>query len=144
MLKVLAYLAPLVTLAAIVTLAVLGSFFTASPWLLALYLIAIALAAWARAAFPAGAFRAGPPPAGAALIRRGPYRLVRHPMYSAALLLVWSGVIARLTWGTVTLGVLVTGAAIARVVYEERLLRAAFPDYGEYARSTRALVPFIV
>jgi protein-S-isoprenylcysteine O-methyltransferase Ste14 len=143
MLKVVAYLAPIVTLAAIGTLAVLGSFFTTSPWLLALYLLAVALAVWARTAFPAGAFRGGPPPGGAALIRRGPYRFVRHPMYSAALLLVWSGVIARLTWGTAALGVLVTAVAVARVVYEERLLRAALSDYGEYARSTRALIPFI-
>jgi len=143
MLKVIAHLAPIVVLGTIATLAVLGSFFTTSPWLLALYVLALALAIWARSAFPAGAFRAGPLPAGAALIRRGPYRFVRHPMYSAALLLVWGGVFARLTWGTAALGVLVTGMAVARVVYEENMLRAAFTDYGEYARSTRALIPFI-
>lgn len=144
MLKVVAYAAPVLTLAALAILAFAGSFSTTSPVLLALYLLAIALAIWARTSFPPGAFRAAPPPGGPTLIRRGPYRFVRHPMYAAALMLVWSAVAARASAWTAALGVLVTAAIAGRVAWEERLLRASFPDYGEYARSTRALIPFIV
>jgi len=32
-------------------------------------------------------------------------------------------------------------AAVARVIAEERLLKAEFADYDEYARTTKALVP---
>ena len=144
MLKMVAFLAPVVTLVAIIALAVAGSFFTASPVFILLYVLAIALAIGARRAFPPGTFRAGPPPAGQALIRRGPYRFVRHPMYSAALLLVWSAIGAHLTLWAIGLGVVVTGAVVGRVVWEEKLLRATFPDYAEYARSTRALIPYLV
>src|SRR5574341_1082334 len=144
MLKILAYVAPIVTLGTIIALAVTGSFFTTSPVLLALYVAAIAIAIAARRAFPPGTFRAGPPPAGQAVLRRGPYRVARHPMYSAALLLVWSAVGAQVAAWTIGLGVVVTGAVVGRVMWEEQLLRAAFSDYAEYARSTRALIPFVV
>jgi protein-S-isoprenylcysteine O-methyltransferase Ste14 len=32
---------------------------------------------------------------------------------------------------------------ITRVVVEERLLRARYPEYADYARSTKALVPYV-
>jgi protein-S-isoprenylcysteine O-methyltransferase Ste14 len=144
MLKLVAYLAPVVTLAAIIALGLTGSFFTTSPILLLLYIVAIAISVWARRAFPSGTFRAGPPPAGQAVIRRGPYRFVRHPMYSAALLVVWTAVAAHLTLWTVILGVVVTGAVVGRVIWEEKLLRATFPDYADYARSAPALIPYVV
>jgi protein-S-isoprenylcysteine O-methyltransferase Ste14 len=32
---------------------------------------------------------------------------------------------------------------VASVVVEERLLRARYPDYDAYARSTKALVPYV-
>ena len=144
MLKLVAYLAPILSLSAIAVLAVAGSFSTSSPILIALYVAALALAIWARWSFPPGAFRAGPPPGGSTLIRRGPYRFVRHPMYAAALLLVWSAVAARASSWSVALGVLVTAAVAGRVIWEERLLRASFSDYGDYARSTRALIPYIL
>jgi protein-S-isoprenylcysteine O-methyltransferase Ste14 len=144
MLKLCAHLAPVLTVATIIALGVAGSFSTTSPVFVALYLAAIAIAVAARRAFPPGTFRGGPPPAGRSVIRRGPYRVVRHPMYSAALLLVWSAVGAHVQVWTIGLGVVVTGAAVGRVIWEERLLRATFPDYADYARSTRALIPYIV
>ena len=143
-LKVIAYLAPVLVVASIVTLAVLGSFGTRNPLCLALYVASVALAVWARTAFAPGTFRGGPPPGAPAVIRRGPYRFVRHPMYAAALLLIWTAIAADWSAATAVLGVVVTAAAIGRVIYEERLLRAALPDYADYARTTRALIPFIL
>jgi protein-S-isoprenylcysteine O-methyltransferase Ste14 len=144
MVKLLGYLAPVVTLGTIVALAVAGSFFTTSPVWITLYVVAVAVAVAARRAFPPQAFRAGPLPAAQSIIRRGPYRVVRHPMYSAALLLVWSAVGAHPAPWTIALGAVVTGAVVGRVIWEEKLLRAAFADYADYARSTRALIPYIL
>jgi protein-S-isoprenylcysteine O-methyltransferase Ste14 len=44
---------------------------------------------------------------------------------------------------TLAIGSVVTAVVISRVVVEERLLRARYSDYGDYARSTKALVPFV-
>jgi hypothetical protein len=62
----------------------------------------------------------------------------------AALLLLWTAVAARFSMRTVALGALVTAAVAARIVFEERLLRETFTEYADYARATRALIPFVL
>jgi protein-S-isoprenylcysteine O-methyltransferase Ste14 len=64
-------------------------------------------------------------------------------MYAAALLFVWAAVISHLSGLTLAIGMACTGLAVARVFAEERLLRARFVEYPEYARSTNALIPFV-
>ena len=64
-------------------------------------------------------------------------------MYSAALLFVWAGILSHLSAFTLVIGVAVTVVALARVVAEERLLKAEFADYDAYAKTTKALVPYL-
>lgn len=82
---------------------------------------------------------------GQELIERGPYRYVRHPMYSGILLLVvglaiWSGSIFGLA-----LLLVCFGALWLRSRQEEALLTRHFPvAYPEYKRRTKAaLIPFV-
>ncbi len=133
----------LVVLAAIILLGVTGNLLTSSPLVIVVQAAAVVLNIWARRSFQQGAFRVSATPGGSAIIRGGPYRFVRHPMYSAVLLFVWAAVLSHLSAFTVAIGVVVTVVAITRVVAEERLLRERFPDYGDYARSTKALVPYL-
>jgi protein-S-isoprenylcysteine O-methyltransferase Ste14 len=64
-------------------------------------------------------------------------------MCSAALIFVWAGVVSHPSVLTLAIGVAVTAVVIARVVAEERLLGAQHPEYGEYARSTKSLAPYL-
>lgn len=105
---------------------------------------AVGLAVWARRSFEPGTFRATAAPVGPSIIRRGPYRFIRHPMYSAALILVWSATIGNVTTLTVSLGTAVAVVIVLRVLSEERLLCAECPEYLDYRRSTKALVPFVL
>jgi protein-S-isoprenylcysteine O-methyltransferase Ste14 len=77
------------------------------------------------------------------LVTSGPYRFARHPIYlgeiAAGLGLVLPTV---LSVHLAVFGVFV-GAQLIRTFYEERVLRRAFPEYAEYARKTRRLIPFI-
>ena len=137
--------APLVVvIGAIVVLAVTRNLFAASPSVVALQAMAIALSVWARRSFPKGTFRVVADPGGASIVRRGPYRLIRHPMYAAVLLFIWTAVLSHLSLFTVVLAAVVTMIVTSRVIAEERVLRARYPDYAEYARSTKAIIPFIV
>jgi protein-S-isoprenylcysteine O-methyltransferase Ste14 len=143
MLKALSSASPFVVIVVLVTLAATGNLFGLSPVLIAVQVSSAGLAAWARRSFPRGAFRVVATPGGETLLERGPYRLIRHPMYSAALLLVWSGILTHSSPWTVAAGAIVTGVVVVRIVAEERLLRERYEDYERYARATKALVPFV-
>jgi protein-S-isoprenylcysteine O-methyltransferase Ste14 len=76
------------------------------------------------------------------LIHNGPYRLARHPIYTAILMLyLGSAIISGELHGLV--GVALAIIAYARKIrLEEQHLRALFgPAYAEYQRETKALIP---
>jgi protein-S-isoprenylcysteine O-methyltransferase Ste14 len=77
------------------------------------------------------------------VVRDGPYRFVRHPLYAAeiavAVSLALQGDLH--AWSSLVL-VAFVAVQYARSGYEERLLRSAFADYDDYAKVTPRLVPF--
>ncbi len=77
------------------------------------------------------------------LVTSGPYRLVRHPIYSG-ILAAGAGTAVALSW------VWLTAVALAGVYFlysatvEERYMAEQFPDrYPAYKHSTKMLVPFV-
>ena len=136
--------APLIfVVLAIAGLGVTGNLFSSSPFVIAAQVVAVGLNVWARISFKRGTFRITAAPSGTSIITLGPYRVIRHPMYSAVLLFVWAGVASHLSAWTLAIGLAVTAVCITRVIVEERLLRARFPEYLAYSRSTKALIPFV-
>jgi protein-S-isoprenylcysteine O-methyltransferase Ste14 len=100
-----------------------------------------ALAVWAGRVLGRSLTPFPQPAAAGSLVENGPFRRVRHPIYTGGLLFFvgWSlfaGPVALVLTGA--LGVL--WALKARV--EERLLAARYPGYADYARRVRfRLVP---
>ena len=80
------------------------------------------------------------------LIEGGPYRVVRHPIYSGVLLMLFG---TMLVWGrlvgVVAFVVIIAGLSV-KASLEERLLMRHFPDaYARYRRRVRAaLIPFVI
>lgn len=80
---------------------------------------------------------------GTRLVVRGPYRVIRHPMYSS-LLLLGAGLVLgapSLLRGMLWLALLAD--LVVKLNYEERLLAARFSEYPAYRRGTWRIVPFI-
>jgi len=77
------------------------------------------------------------------LVTSGPYRLVRHPIYSG-ILTAGAGTATALSWLWLV-PVLLSGVYfLYSATVEERYLATQFPDaYPSYKRSTRMLVPFV-
>lgn len=80
------------------------------------------------------------------LIRHGPYRMVRHPSYTGALLCFSGLALSVGYWGTSLIILLpVILAYLWRITKEERILTMAFGlAYQEYCNRTYRLIPGIV
>ena len=78
------------------------------------------------------------------LVRDGPYRYVRHPIYTGLLLALVGSAIARDEWRGVLAVALAFAALWRKLGLEERWLTEIFGnEYVRYRREVRALIPFV-
>lgn len=78
------------------------------------------------------------------VVSTGPYAVVRHPMYSGALLMLVGIPVALGSWWGEWANVVMTAALVWRLLDEERFLAANLPGYLEYRETVKfRLVPFV-
>ncbi len=117
--------------------------FSPAPLVIVLQLCALALVVAARFAFGMRSFHATAPPTLGGLVTTGPYRCIRHPIYTGVCLFAWACVVGHSTWFAAAMAVLVTAGSVFRMLAEESLLRQQYPEYSEYARRTKRMVPYV-
>lgn len=75
------------------------------------------------------------------LSKSGPYRYVRHPMYTATLLVLWCTPLMTLNWLALCLGT--TAYFVVGGYFEERKLLVQFGEtYARYRQRTPMLLPW--
>jgi len=75
------------------------------------------------------------------LVTRGPYALVRHPLYLGEIVAVTGVTLQYLSaWALLLLGLLCV-CQLQRMKNEERVLSQVFPEYVDYMARTARLVP---
>ena len=80
--------------------------------------------------------------AGQKVISTGPYRIVRHPMYSAIVVMVIATPLALGSYVALAPDVLLIPVLVFRLLNEERVLRQELRGYAEYCLQTRfRLIP---
>jgi protein-S-isoprenylcysteine O-methyltransferase Ste14 len=77
------------------------------------------------------------------VVRTGPYRWLRHPLYASEQIAVLGTLLQFLSPFTMSIFAIHITIQICRIVYEERLLRQAFPEYSGYAMTSWRLLPFV-
>ena len=134
----------LIVVLGILYLLISGNLLSTAPLIIAGQLLALALGVWARQNFPTEQFSIHAEPIGGSLLLTGPYQFIRHPMYSFALLFVWSSVLGHLSLITAGIGLIVTTVIVIRIITEDQFLHTQYPGYAEYARTTKRVIPFII
>ena len=125
-----------------------GSFAVHSPVLgaigAAVFAFGIALAIWARVHLGGNCGMPMTPKAEPELVTSGPYRIVRHPIYSGLLAGVLGTALATNLIGLII--VVILGAYFSySATVEEKNLTATFPTaYPAYQTSTKMLIPFVL
>ncbi|MDO8249435.1 MAG: isoprenylcysteine carboxylmethyltransferase family protein [Rhodoferax sp.] len=106
--------------------------------------ISVALAAWTLMHNRLGNFNIRPTPkAQGSLVTTGPYRWIRHPMYTSVLLgagaLAWTSSTAAgwLAWAALAIVLLV------KSILEERWMREQHAGYAAYALQSKRFLPWV-
>jgi protein-S-isoprenylcysteine O-methyltransferase Ste14 len=102
------------------------------------------IALWAFLAMGLGNIRAFPEvPQHGWLVVHGPYRWVRHPMYTSLLGVTLAWTVEHPLPFRVALWIGLVVTLWIKLRYEEQLLLIRFPSYEEYRLRTKRLIPFL-
>jgi protein-S-isoprenylcysteine O-methyltransferase Ste14 len=77
------------------------------------------------------------------LRQNGPFRFVRHPMYSGGIIMAFGWALFIHGWLTLVYAIILFAFFDLKSRREERWLRDKFPGYAEYQTRTRKLIPFL-
>jgi protein-S-isoprenylcysteine O-methyltransferase Ste14 len=121
---------------------------TTDPWLLGIGVVifaaGLAFAIWARTYLGRNWGMPMTEKEEPELITGGPYRMIRHPIYTGIILGMIGTCIAISLYGLIVVA-LVGGYFIYSATAEERIMTKRFPDrYPKYVRSSKMLIPVII
>ena len=81
---------------------------------------------------------------GSKLIINGPYKFVRHPMYSSVILVCLGMTLSNFSLWRITIFVLLLIVLSLKIKYEEKLLTTYFSEYKEYELNSKKIIPFLI
>ncbi len=81
-----------------------------------------------------------------AVITNGPYRFVRHPSYTGALVMLFGYAVILRSWtGAAAMLAIMLPVYLYRIRIEERALNRRFPkEYRDYTKDKKKLIPWII
>ena len=121
-----------------------NTWFASNIYLFSLQILGIGIGVWAIFVMTKSKLNISPTPRqGATLIQTGPYKRVRHPMYLSLILAIPPLVIHNYSIMNTIILIIFLINMILKMLFEEKLLIAFFPEYKEYMKNSYRLFPFI-
>ena len=114
-------------------------------FILALQFIGISISIWSVFVMRIGRFNIQPEvKTEAKLITKGPYSLIRNPMYSGLLLVFGAGLFDSFQLIEVSVYVILTAVLLFKIKLEEKYLLLKFGErYSDYKKTSFRLLPYI-
>ncbi len=114
-----------------------------NPVIIIVQLLSFCLMIWARITFKSRSFHLTANPTKGGLVTSGPYRWLRHPIYAAVIYFGWACLIAFPKIETIIAVIFITGGLLIRMLLEEKALNKTYPEYVEYSKRAKRLIPFV-
>ncbi len=125
-------------------IAITGPIFGGNKLLSAIELLGFTLGIWAVFTMGIGNFNVTPDPLKSSrLVTRGPYRLIRHPMYLALLLVTLPLVATFFSASRLAIWLVLFTDLVMKLNYEEGILTSRLEGYRDYKQQSYRLIPFI-
>jgi protein-S-isoprenylcysteine O-methyltransferase Ste14 len=138
------YLLVFAQFAIIIAMVLLGHGVLASVAGMTVFAFGLLFGLWAMGHNRLGNFNVRPDiKEGCSMVDGGPYRYVRHPMYTSVLVMMLGVLISTPVWTEWLLFVLLFGVLSAKAKREERLWCGHDPAYGAYREKTKMFLPFV-
>jgi protein-S-isoprenylcysteine O-methyltransferase Ste14 len=128
----------------IALLALTAPVFSSVVWILSIQVLGVAWGLYSIFEMRSGNLTASPlPRKDSSLVTSGPYRYVRHPMYTGLIMIFLPAVAENLTPTRLVVLTLFLLIISFKIKLEEELLGARYPDYSDYKRKTKNLFPYL-
>lgn len=125
-------------------IAITGPIVPTNIWLLVIEMFGIMLGVWAVLSMGIFNFNITPDvKRGGQLVTDGPYKLIRHPMYTALLVTTLPLIINSYSWVRLFFWVILLITLVFKLNYEEKLLTQYSASYSEYINTTYRIIPFV-
>jgi protein-S-isoprenylcysteine O-methyltransferase Ste14 len=127
----------------VVFLVLKGNLISSNPFGIGLQIAAAGLMVWARIVFGRRSFHAGANATEGGLVTRGPYRYLRHPIYAALSYFILGGITSHPSLDAIIVAAVVVSCLAIRMLLEEQSLIEKYPEYKEYSKRTKRVLPFV-
>jgi protein-S-isoprenylcysteine O-methyltransferase Ste14 len=137
-------IATLIMFACVLVLVIRRSFFGNGVISITLQVLALLLVVRARITFGVRSLHFAANPTKGPLITGGPYHYIRNPIYAAVWLITWTAVVVHWSITNASVAMVTAIMRVIKIICEERLVRATYPEYEAYSRRTARLIPFVL
>jgi protein-S-isoprenylcysteine O-methyltransferase Ste14 len=142
--KLLEYALVIGQFGSIILIAILTHFSFLSLVSISTAILGFALGGYAILVMKIGNFHVLPRPVSRSeLVNSGPYKYIRHPMYTSVLIVAASLIAGDFSFAKLVIGVLLAFCLLIKLEYEENLFVKRFPEYETYRKNTKRLIPFL-
>lgn len=102
------------------------------------------LAFWAMAVMKLGNFNVVPYPViNGNLVTAGPYRVIRHPMYTSIFIFALALLAGQFDYYKLIISIVMVSDLVVKMLFEEGLLCEHYPEYKSYMQKTKRVIPFV-